>query len=188
MGQPTGGLAQRVGRAQFWSHAIAISPVDTTFSEFQFKILLASRLSTRILQSLPSMKNRSFWVHYSQQSFAFGRSHFNWGLVQSSLPNLQKYFIRSRYYYSRASRFLLFDGENTFYTIPLRGRLVRFDGIFWTQSRFLRCGRGLLLLVRGYNVTDRGGRLPKDRRVDILRALPWNFLRYLDNSDSSRWF
>ncbi len=188
MGQPTGGLAQRVGRSQFWAHSTGLLSTDTSFSEFQFKILLASRLSVRILQSLPLMKNRSFWVHCSQRSYCFGRSYYAWGLTQGSLPNFQRSYIRSKYYYSRPSRFLLFDGENSFYTIPLKGKRVRYDGIFWTQSRFLRCGNGFILLMRGYNVTERGGRLPREKRVDILRSLPWILQRRLDNVDSLKWF
>lgn len=75
--------------------------------------------------------------------------------------------IRQRYFLARKARFLLFDGEYTYKTIPYRRRKPRFATIFWTRPRFFRIGAAYALVLRGYNVTAPEVRRRRCRRKHV---------------------
>jgi hypothetical protein len=95
-----------------------------------------------------------------------GRS---WETPSYAFPHATSGAIEARYYETTAPRYLLYDGENTFYTIPYRHRRLRFASVFWALPRLLRIRNVQLLLLRGYNVTERPVRQP--RIVDITARL-----------------
>lgn len=88
-------------------------------------------------------------------------------------PKLGLREVTKRYYEAATPKFLLNDGERVFFTLAYKHRRVRYGGVFWAQPRFLRVGSGLLLLLRGYNVTLSNRRPVRTRRLRIRRGLPW---------------
>ena len=75
MGQPTSGLAQRVGRTQLWQHLPSVAAPEGGFGEHQFRVLVGARFSILFLQSMLHLGHTHLWFRNRQRPQNFFRLH-----------------------------------------------------------------------------------------------------------------
>ncbi len=128
MGQPTSSVGQRSNRTQLAEHMPVLAYAERGHGEHQFRLSLGARLVLMLLQSMLLPGRHLAWFRFT------GRARFCvaavWRTIVKRFPNLQRLPIRRRYFRTRRSRFLLFDGEHTYRTLPHRRRRLRFTTIF----------------------------------------------------------
>lgn len=73
MGQPTSGLAQRVGRTQLWQHLPGVAAPEGGFGEHQFRVLVGARFSILLLQSMLHLGHTHLWFRNRQRPQNFFR-------------------------------------------------------------------------------------------------------------------
>lgn len=172
MGQPTSGLLQRVGRSQLWQHTPFLSLRERGFAEHQARFHFGTRFAALYFQSLVFNSGVNLWAAVSSLGYLRVRAQLRWLYILSTLPANKK-SIRARYIISAPAKFLLFDGENVFYSIPYKHRQLRLNTLFWAQPRILKIHETLVLSLRCFNATEPRRRRPRKRLAHIRRIIPW---------------
>jgi hypothetical protein len=128
MGQPTSGIAQRVGKTQLWQHTPAIAVTEGGFGEQQFRLLMGAKFSVLFFQSLLYMGTTHLWFRNRHRPQNFFR--LRWERFWRSFPNVYAAYVTRRYFIARQPKFLLFDGEQTYMTLAYRHRRLRLASIY----------------------------------------------------------
>lgn len=173
MGQPTNGIAQRTGKTQLWQFVPAVGRQERNFGEHQFKLALGIKLLLLFFQSLIYNHTINLWAPTEPAGRLLLHKNNQWGAGVHVFPNYADTGVSGRYFEEASARFLLHDGEHTFYTIPYKHRRLRFIGMLWAAPRLLRIHAVPVLLVRGYNVTETYRPLIRSRSISTQRAMPY---------------
>lgn len=170
MGQPASGLSQHVGKTQMWSSDSSVYFTENGFGEYIFKLHFISRFLVCFLKGYFYYKNVNFFapsILYNKLFFLQSKKWVSSHKRRYFTFNKQKNMVEKIKFKEEWD-----EVENKVIEFSLTTRKNYIEDLIWAETRCLKVGEVLVVLLRAVNGLTRNKRYLKGRDLVTKNYIP----------------